>query len=102
MVQQPIHVAQASQTISTISSPPCTTCGTVVPYVLSGTATSNLAVTFGIDTNSSTPGSCNITGNTVTINGGTGFPGTCVIEWFQIGDQNYAAAPIRTQTITVT
>lgn len=101
MVQQTFAVAQASQTVNPTSSPPCSGCTTQMTYVLSGTASSGLAVTFGVD-GSSTPGSCSISGNVVTINGGMGFPGNCVIDFFQNGDQNYSAAPVRQQTVTVT
>jgi hypothetical protein len=107
MVQQPISVAQASQTITSMSSPPCgqsliNACATQVPYPLSGASSSGLQVTFGIDP-SSTPGSCSLgaDGITVTINGGMSFPGNCVIDWIQGGDQNYAPAGTQTQTIIV-
>jgi len=100
MVQQTFVVARASQTITITSSPPCGPCTTQMPYQLSGTASSGLQVTFGIDS-SSTPGSCSISGSTVTINGGLSFPGNCVIDWFQNGDQNYAAAGVLSQTILV-
>jgi len=98
--QQPISVAQASQTISITSSEPCNPCATPTPYQLSGNASSGLSVTFGIDS-SSTPGSCSISGSVVTINGGLGFPGTCVIDWFQNGDQDYTAASPQSQSIGV-
>jgi large repetitive protein len=100
--QQQFDVARASQTITAMSSPPCNpnACATQTTYQVSGTSSSGLQVTFGIDS-SSTPGSCSISGNTVTINGGTGFPGNCVIDWFQVGDQNYAPAATRSQTIAV-
>jgi serine/threonine protein kinase len=100
-VQQPFNVAQASQTITVTSSPPCNPCISQMQYQLSGIASSGLQVTFGIDT-SSTPGSCSISGSVVTINGGLNFPGNCVIDWFQDGDQDYAAAGSRSQTIVVT
>jgi serine/threonine protein kinase len=99
--QQGFKVAQASQTVTPTSSPPCSTCITQTTYDLSGTALSGLAVTFGIDS-SSTPGSCSISGNQVTINGGLGFPGTCVIDFFQDGNQDYSPAPVQTQSVTVT
>ncbi|MGA8415884.1 MAG: protein kinase [Candidatus Dormiibacterota bacterium] len=98
--QQPFNVAQASQTVNPTSSPPCNPCATLTTYTLSGTASSGLAVTFGID-GSSTPGSCSISGNQVTINGGPEFPGTCVIDFFQNGDQDYSAAAVQTQSVTV-
>ncbi len=100
--QQAFSVAQASQTVTPTSSPPCSICATQMTYTLSGTASSGLAVQFGIDTSASTPGSCSIAGNVVTINGGLGFPGTCVIDFFQDGNQDYSAAPVQTQSVTVT
>jgi serine/threonine protein kinase len=99
-IQQPILVAKATQTVTMTSNPPCNPCAIQTQYTLSGTATSGLAVTFGIDS-SSTPGSCTIAGNVVTINAGLGFPGNCVIDWYQNGDQNYSAAPDQSQTIGV-
>ena len=85
-------IAQATQTVTITSTSPCNPCSTQMQYTLSGTASpSGLQVTFGIDP-SSTPGSCSISGNVVTLNGGQGFAGTCVIDGFQTGDQNYAAA----------
>ena len=99
--QQTFNVAQASQTVTPTSSPPCSICITQTTYNLSGTASSGLAVQFGIDTSASTPGSCSIAGNVVTINGGLGFPGTCVIDFFQDGNQDYSAAPVQPQSVTV-
>jgi|GEM_PF-1708041 len=101
MRQQPITVAQATQSITITSTPPCNPCVTQTQYQLSGTASSGLAVTFGID-NSSTPGSCSISGSVVTINAGLGFPGNCVIDWFQDGNQDYSAAAVQPQTVAVT
>jgi hypothetical protein len=98
--QLPFTVAQASQTISITSNAPCNPCATPTQYQLAGTASSGLAVTFGIDS-SSTPGSCSISGSVVTINGGLGVPGTCVIDWFQDGDQDYAPAGVQSQSIGV-
>ena len=100
-IQQQISVSQASQTTTMTSTPPCNPCLLPTTYVVSGTSSSGLQVTFGIDS-SSTAGSCSITGgNTVTINALLGFPGTCVIDWFQNGDQNYAGAPVQQQSIGV-
>jgi serine/threonine protein kinase len=99
-IQQKVTIAKATQTVTITSTSPCNPCSTVMPYTLSGTASSGLQVTFGIDP-SSTPGSCSISGNVVTLNGGQGFPGTCVIDWFQNGDQNWAAAPTQSQSITI-
>ena len=96
-----VLVAKATQTVTITSTSPCNPCSAQMQYTLSGTASSGLAVTFGIDTSQSTPGSCSISGNVVTLNGGQGFPGMCVIEWFQNGDQNWAAAPAQSQSITI-
>ncbi len=100
-LQQQFSVAKATQTLTITSTSPCNPCATQVQYTLSGTASSGLQVTFGIDTSQSTPGSCSISGNVVTLNGGLSFPGTCVIDWFQNGDQNYAAATSQSQSITI-
>jgi hypothetical protein len=100
-IQQKVTIAKATQTVSITSNSPCNPCSAPTPYTLSGTASSGLPVTFGIDS-SSTPGSCSISGNVVTLNGGQGFPGTCVIDAFQNGDQNWAAATSQPQSITVT
>jgi hypothetical protein len=97
--QQQFDVAQASQTIAFTSVSPCP-CGASTQYTVTANASSGLSVTFNID-GSSTPGSCSISGNVVTINGGGGFPGTCVIDAFQPGDQNYAAAQVQQQNLTV-
>ena len=100
MVQQQFDVAQASQTITFTSAVPCNPCGATTQYTVTADASSHLSVTFNIDS-SSTPGSCSISGSTVTINGGAGFPGTCIIDAFQNGDQDYSAAPVAKQQINV-
>ncbi len=99
MTQQTFDVAQASQTISFTSPNPCP-CATQTTYTVTANASSGLSVSFNI-ASSSTPGACTISGNVVTINGGQGFPGTCVIDAFQAGNQNYAAAPVQQQDLTV-
>lgn len=100
MLQQQFDVAQASQTIAFTSAVPCKPCGATTQYTVTADASSHLPVTFNIDS-SSTPGSCSISGSTVTINGGAGFPGTCIVDAFQNGDQDYSAAPVAKQRITV-
>jgi serine/threonine protein kinase len=100
MRQQQFDIAKASQTITFTSAVPCNPCGATTQYPVTADASSRLSVTFNIDS-SSTPGSCSISGSTVTINGGAGFPGTCIIDAFQDGDQDYSAAPVAKQRITV-
>lgn len=100
MLAQPFDVAQASQTITFTSAVPCNPCGATTQYTVTADASSRLSVTFNIDS-SSTPGSCSISASTVTINGGAGFPGTCIVDAFQNGDQDYSAAPVAKQQITV-
>jgi serine/threonine protein kinase len=100
MRQQQFDVAQASQTITFTSAVPCNPCGATTQYTVIANASSRLSVTFNIDS-SSTPGSCSISGSTATINGGAGFPGTCIIDAFQNGDQDYSPAPVAQQRITV-
>jgi Protein kinase domain len=100
-VQQQFEVAQAPQTIAFTSAQPCQpACAVTTPYTVTANASSGLSVSFNID-GSSTPGACTISGNVVTINGGAGFPGTCTIDAFQPGDQNYAAAQVQQQNLTV-
>ena len=55
-----------------------------VPFTVSATASSGLAVTFA----STTPSVCTVSGATVTLTAA----GTCTIEATQAGDTNYAAA----------
>lgn len=98
--QQQFDVAQASQTITFTSAVPCNPCGATTQHTVTANASSRLSVTFNIDS-SSRPGSCTISGSTVTINGGAGVPGTCIIDAFQNGDQDYSAAPVAKQQITV-
>ena len=49
-LQQQFSVAKATQTLTITSTSPCNPCATQVQYTLSGTASSGLQVTFGIDT----------------------------------------------------
>lgn len=63
------------------------------PFILGGTSSSGLAVTY----NSSDPSVATISGTTVTIVGA----GTTIITASQTGDGTYAPAPDVTQTLTV-
>jgi serine/threonine protein kinase len=100
-IQQQFDVAQATQSISfTSQAPTCPTgCSPGQQYTVTATGGgSGNPVTFNIDP-SSTSLICSISGSTVTISGGT--TGTCIIDAFQTGDQNYSAAPDEQQTINV-
>ena len=96
---QQFNVAQASQTINLTSTAPTCPCSPGQQYTVtaSGGGSGN-PVTFNID-GASTPGICTISGSTITINGGTS--GTCIIDAFQAGDQNFSAAAEQQQTINV-
>lgn len=63
------------------------------PVTLSATATSNLLVAYGSNSNTV----CTVSGSTVSIVG----IGICSITASQSGNSNYAAAPSVTQTFTV-
>jgi hypothetical protein len=62
-------------------------------YAVTATATSGLLVTFS----TSTPGICNVSGNTVTFT----TIGTCTVAADQVGNATHLAAPEQTQSITV-
>jgi serine/threonine protein kinase len=97
--QEQIEVAQAPQAIAFTSLAPTCPCTLGQQYTVTATGGgSGNPVTFSIDP-SSTPLICSISGSTVTITGG--LPGTCIIDAFQAGDANYAAAPEQPQTINV-
>ncbi len=92
-----INVAKANQTI-TFGSLGTKTYGDL-PFPVSGTASSNLALVF------TSLGNCSVSGNTVTIMGAGG----CTITASQPGDSNYNAATpvdhtfiINEATLTVT
>jgi hypothetical protein len=90
-VNQTLTVNQASQTITFGALANKTI--TDVPYTISATATSGLAVTF----TSSNTSVATVSGNTITIVG----PGTTNITAAQAGNTNYAAAPNVVQPLTV-
>ena len=64
-----------------------------VPFTVSATATSTLAVAFS----STTPTVCTVAGNTVTLLAA----GTCSVKADQGGNGNYLAAPSVTRSFTV-
>jgi hypothetical protein len=82
-----------SQTAQTITFKPIPTQAAGTPLALSATATSGLAVSFA----SYTPGVCTVSGTTANFAGG----GTCTIVASQTGNSTYAAAPLVTQSFTV-
>jgi hypothetical protein len=99
MRQQQFSVAQASQTLNFTSTAPACPCAPLQQYTVTATGGgSGNPVTFNIDP-SSTALICTISGSTVTLSGGT--PGTCIIDAFQAGDQDYSAASEIQQTIAV-
>ena len=63
------------------------------PFVLSASASSGLAVVFA----STTPGTCSVAGNTVTIE----HAGSCTITANQAGNANYEAAPEVSRSFTI-
>jgi hypothetical protein len=98
-LQQQFDVAQATQSIGFTSSAPACPCSPGQQYTVIATGGgSGNQVTFNIDPASST-GICTIAGSTVTLSGG--LTGTCIIDAFQAGDQNYSAAAEVQQSISV-
>jgi outer membrane protein assembly factor BamB len=91
-VNQSFQVTQESQTI-TFGALPNLTFGTV-PFTVSATASSGLAVSFG----STTPGVCTVSGATVTL----AAVGACTIRTAQAGNANWAAATPVNQSFQVT
>ncbi len=92
-VRQTIVVAKVAQTITFTSTPPAAPrLGST--YVVSATGGgSGNPVTFG----STSPAVCTVAGSTVTFR----HAGTCVITADQAGNDDYAAAPTRTQSVVV-
>src|SRR6185312_9534190 len=90
-ITQMFAVNGIPQTI-TFNAIPAQTLGTAAP-ALSGTATSNLAVTFA----STTPSVCTVSGTAISLVAG----GSCSITASQPGSSTYAAATPVTQTFTV-
>ncbi|WP_243405551.1 RHS repeat-associated core domain-containing protein, partial [Solimicrobium silvestre] len=91
-VSQSFSVGQEAQTIS-FNAPANQQFG-AVPFVLSATSTSALAISF---TSSTTP-VCTVSGSTVTL----ASAGICTIAANQVGSSNYSAAAPVTQSFTVT
>jgi sugar lactone lactonase YvrE len=81
----------ASQTISFTGLPAAAIFGAAGPYTLNATATSGLAVSYGVT------GPAAIGGNTLTITGA----GTLVVTASQAGNSDYSAAAAVSQTILV-
>jgi len=90
-VSQTILVSKASQTISFTGLPATATYGAAGPYTLNGTASSGLAVSYGVT------GPASISGSTLTITGA----GTVTVTASQAGNANYSAATPVSQTIQV-
>jgi hypothetical protein len=82
-VNQSFQALQEAQSI-TLGIQPVHTYGDA-PFVLSGTATSGLPVTFAL-----TSGPCSLSGTTVTIAGA----GTCLLTASQGGNADWAAATV--------
>jgi uncharacterized protein (DUF2141 family) len=86
-----LTMAKAAQTI-TLAALPAKTYGDP-SFILTGTASSGLAVSYG----SSNPAVATVSGTTVTLTGA----GTTTITATQAGDGNYNAAPSVGQTLVV-
>ena len=95
-VQISITVTQGNQTISFQSSKPTNAMVGGPSYTPIATATSTLAVIFGLDA-SSTAGACVLNSGTVSFTG----VGTCVIDASQSGNSNYLAAVQLQQSFNV-
>jgi hypothetical protein len=90
-VSQTIQVSAASQTITFTGLPATATYGAAGPYTLNGTASSGLAVSYGVS------GPASISGSILTITGA----GTVTVTASQAGNGNYSAATSVSQTIQV-
>ncbi|WP_161495018.1 autotransporter domain-containing protein [Caulobacter sp. BP25] len=90
-----LAVANASQTISFLSSAPSSAVVGGATYTPSASATSGLTVTFSIDSSSSAV--CSISGGVVSFTG----TGTCLVNANQAGNGSYSAAPQAQQSFTV-
>lgn len=90
-----LAVANASQTISFLSSAPSSAVVGGTTYTPSASATSGLTVTFSIDGSSSAV--CSISGGVVSFTGA----GTCRVNANQAGNGSYSAAPQAQQSFTV-
>jgi hypothetical protein len=93
-------VAALAQTI-TVTSPSASTTKVnfgVAPIDLEATATSGLAVVFTTPTTTTTPPVCTVAGGIVTFTNN----GSCTIDANQPGNSNFAPAPQKVNTFTVT
>jgi hypothetical protein len=94
--QQSLTVTLQGQTIKFTSTAPTNPTVGATPYTVTASATSNLPITFSIDS-SSTVGACSVSGALVTFTG----VGACVIDANQAGDGTYNPAPQVQQPITI-
>jgi len=95
-VQQAISVGKASQTLVITSTAPASPLIGATYTVTATGGASGLAVTFAIDT-ASTSGACTISGATITFTG----VGACIVDANQAGNANYAAAAQVQQAIVI-
>jgi peptidoglycan/xylan/chitin deacetylase (PgdA/CDA1 family) len=95
-VQQALTVSLQGQTIKFTSTAPINPPLGATPYTVTASATSNLPVTFSVDS-SSTVGACSVSGALVTFTDA----GACVIDANQAGNGTYSPAPTMQQPITV-
>jgi hypothetical protein len=95
-VQQTFTVGQGSQTITITSTAPTDAVVGGPTYTPTATASSELTVAITIDSSSSSV--CSISSGAVTFKAA----GSCVIDFNQAGNADYAAAPQVQQTVTVT
>ena len=94
-VQQSFTISLRPQTIGFSSTPPGSAVVGGAHYTVAATASSGLAVTFGVAAGSA--GVCSISGTTVSMIGA----GTCVITANQAGNGAYQAAGQVQQSFTV-
>jgi hypothetical protein len=90
-VSQTIQVGKASQTITFTGLPAAATFGAAGPYALNGSASSGLAVSYGVT------GPASLSGSTLTITGA----GTVTVTASQGGNANFSPAATVLQTIQV-
>ncbi len=88
-VSQTVVIFKANQTINFGALPNATYLDP--PFAVTATATSGLAVTFGVT------GNCSISGNMVTITGA----GSCAVTASQLGNANYNAAQAVSRTFSI-
>jgi hypothetical protein len=96
LVQQSFAVGQGSQTISFTSTAPVAATVGGATYTPTATATSSLPVALTIDAAASSI--CSIDGSGAVSFVGAG---SCLIDATQVGDANWLAAPMNSQTFTV-